>query len=689
MFVANKSKFIDNIKIMAHFITLNGKVTCNQSSVQAATVHVWQANHKAPIGTGAVTEASNGHFTVHATPDAADAVLFITAELTHPGVVLMSVLSPDWLEKIAQNSVVVNELTTVASAFTCAQFFDGLHLSGSPKGIYIAAKNTPNLVDPVTGSWGAVVIDPFNITQNETLARLNTLAALITAYGTVPMTGYNWQQHFLTCATPLGGKRPQNTAEAMVGIAQSPWAHPANLFDLFNKAYPQPKDGFPAKPNSKVPVSRRSAPFVPYLSFAPEDFSMILAFGQGGICAPGKLALDAEGNLWTGLNWMPGAQNGVYQGIGGGLVQLDSTGRLLSPPVTGYTGMGVDGAGWGTAITKDGTCWVSSFNGAIGVYRLEDGAPIMDHIPKHLADLASDLGGMQGIGVAPNGDIWIVGTSSNKMVYFPEGDLSRGRVVPNQDLQNLLSAPFAAAIDQFNRVWITNTNSKSLVRYTHGLPKGKVERFILAGGGRGVALDSKGNCWVACNTSPEFPPTTPTDEISIIEGFALGYPHLQQTLGRHQITGSVFMIPFDADPLDTLDPATHSSGLTPYGDGQLNVPWGISVDGNDDVWVANFFGRGVSFLAGAAPGGRTAGCQTGEVIHTIHSGSIQMLTDVVVDQAGNIWCANNWNLPQTVMQAKPDPAFSTWGGGSGVLVIYGIAKPAQTPLVGPVQAVED
>lgn len=64
-----------------------------------------------------------------------------------------------------------------------------------------------------------------------------------------------------------------------------------------------------------------------------------------------------------------------------------------------------------------------------------------------------------------------------------------------------------------------------------------------------------------------------------------------------------------------------------------------------------------------------------------------MLTDVVVDQAGNLWWANSWNLPQTVMEAKPDPAYSTWGGGSGVVVVYRIAKPAQTPLTGPVSGV--
>ena len=147
------------------------------------------------------------------------------------------------------------------------------------------------------------------------------------------------------------------------------------------------------------------------------------------------------------------------------------------------------------------------------------------------------------------------------------------------------------------------------------------------------------------------------------------------------------MIPSDARPKDTIDKTTHKSNLQAFGDGELSAPWGISVDGNDDVWVANFMGRGVSFMAGASPSGRSDGYKTGDLIHTIHSGSIQMLTDVVVDQAGNIWCANNWNLPQTVMASKPDPAYSTWGGGSGVLVIYGIAKPAQTPLTGPVSSV--
>lgn len=667
---------------MSSQLTLQGNIAYNLSNNLTATVKLWEANNSRPIGEAPVTAAENGRFALAATRTSASSILYITAELENTAVVLLSVLSPNLMDEIAQQGVVVNELTTVASAFTCAQFFSGTQLSGNLQGITIAAKNTPNLVNPITGSWGDVVVNPFNVMQNETLARLNTLAALIATYDTVTIEGYDWQNHFLTYSTPLGGATPQNTAEAMIGIAQSPWAHPTDLFQLFDKAYPLPKDGFPALPGSLVPASRRISPFVPYLSFAPEDFTLILAFGEGGICAPGKLSIDGEGNLWTGLNWMPGAQNGVYQGIGGGLVKLDSTGKLISPPVTGYTGMGVDGAGWGTAVTDKDTCVVTSFNGSIGVYQLEDGTPVVDKETGEPYQFIRNhkVGGLQGIGLAPNGDVWMTGTCTNEMLHFPNGDFSQNPIVQDNNLCNALSSPFAASIDHQNRVWISNTNSKSLVRYSPSVTPPTVERFTLSGGGRGVALDSNGNCWVACNTSPDFPSTLPTDGVSIIEGFALGYPHLAQTTGHQHKTGAVFMIPADANPADTKDDVS----LTPYGDGKLNAPWGVSIDGNDDVWVANFLGRGVSFMAGASNNARTEGFDTGDLIHTIQSGSIQMLTDVVVDQAGNIWCANNWNIPQTVMEAKPEPPYSTWGGGSGVVVIYGIAKPTCTPLVGPV-----
>jgi len=58
---------------------------------------------------------------------------------------------------------------------------------------------------------------------------------------------------------------------------------------------------------------------------------------------------------------------------------------------------------------------------------------------------------------------------------------------------------------------------------------------------------------------------------------------------------------------------------------------------------------------------------------------------VQIDPAGNVWSANNWNLVEAAIAEDPVRATSTWGGGSGLTVIYGIAAPVKTPLIGPVQ----
>ncbi len=257
--------------------------------------------------------------------------------------------------------LVVNELTTAASTFTAARFIKGEEVSGNPLGLRIAAGNAPNLVDPVTGGWGKVLLDPLHSTQTATLATLDTLGSLITA--SVTVANDDWRSRFFKAATPTGGASPKNTLEAIAGIAREPWAHPKDLYALFDEAYPQPKDG-----------ARRAAPFVPYLAWAPPDFALGLCFAGGGVYSNGRFIFDMNGNLWSGQNWMAGSQSGVISSIGGGVVKFSPNGTPLSPPITGFSGMGIDGVGWGTAVTKD-RVWATSFNGKILVMDL-DGKPV-------------------------------------------------------------------------------------------------------------------------------------------------------------------------------------------------------------------------------------------------------------------------------------------------------------------------
>ena len=117
----------------------------------------------------------------------------------------------------------------------------------------------------------------------------------------------------------------------------------------------------------------------------------------------------------------------------------------------------------------------------------------------------------------------------------------------------------------------------------------------------------------------------------------------------------------------------------------LNIPWGLNVDGNDDVWVGNMWGRCVTLLAGDNTVGHPAGTKTGDVIHVFKSGSIQMVTDASIDPAGNVWAANNWNSLEAAAGADPSRPTSTWGGGSGITVIYGVAAPVKPPRIGKVR----
>jgi hypothetical protein len=48
----------------------------------------------------------------------------------------------------------------------------------------IAAGNVPNLVDLGTGGWGKVILDPLNSSMTTTMAKLDTLGSLISAYAT-------------------------------------------------------------------------------------------------------------------------------------------------------------------------------------------------------------------------------------------------------------------------------------------------------------------------------------------------------------------------------------------------------------------------------------------------------------------------------------------------------------------------
>lgn len=639
LFVAQSSFAID----------ISGQATLNHKPLPNAKISLWQTQgFKKPYKLTETTTDQNGAFFIQNVPENPERNVFyvIAKSPDYKGLTLLSILGEHPF-----STQFVNELTTVAASFTFARFFTGNALQGNPQGLLIASYNTPNLVDSKTGSWGSVLTDPINSTENTTLARLNTLAALITA---TTFMEPSWIHELQKACSLTDRTLANDTLEILAAIAYQPWVHSEKIYELFNQAYPQPHSD-----------KRRQAPFAPYLAYSPKDFSLMLKFVAGGIYSPGKLGVDRHGNIWSGLNWLAGSQSGVIRNIGGGTVKLRSDGVTLSPPISGFTGMGVDGIGWGTGVSNN-NIWVTSFNGSIGVMDLE-GNPIAS---EKAFPFDHELGNLMGVGVAKNGDVWIADATKDQLVYFPNGQIQRGKLVHAEGL----SCPFGIAIDDNQDVWVSNTLSNKVIRFPTNNPT-DVQHYQVGGGGtRGVALDSKGNLWVASNFSKGFPPPHIPDGTPIMKQFQISLRHLKTHLHPGERTGVVNVIRPDGS-------IPSGNGYT--ANGAIVVPWGISIDGNDNVWVGNFLGKGVVLLTGDH-NDKTIG----DPIHVFQSGSIEYVTDVVIDPAGNVWVANNWKDLQAVDDNNPDRSTSTWGGGMGIVAIYGVASPVQTPVLGQVQSLE-
>ena len=222
---------------------------------------------------------------------------------------------------------------------------------------------------------------------------------------------------------------------------------------------------------------------------------------------------------------------------------------------------------------------------------------------------------------------------------------------------------------------MSNSQSVTVLRFPADDPS-KVKTFKVGIGARGVALDSKGNLWVASLMSPDFPMPKIPKGVSIMEQFALILEALKHYIAEGKKTGIVSMVRPDGTQ---LNPAGFTGG------GVINTPWGVAIDGNDDVFVSIGLSRGIAMLAGEGAKGHPAGTKPGDLIHVFQGGSIQIPTIGSIDPAGNLWVANNWNSVEAATSADPYPPTSTWGGGSGFTVIYGVAAPVKTPLMGQVR----
>ncbi len=657
-------------------VNLNGQVLGGGAPIANSTVTLWAASDGAPKELAQARTDADGHFAL-TVPDSrgAEDVLYLIAQRGQPAanrasgdnsaIALMTVVGSNPPAKVT-----INEFTTIASVWTHNQFLEGTAIRGHALGLRIAAGNVPNFVDLATGGYGDMIQDGFNSSQTPTMANFATLANVLA--GCVTRVKPEACASLFAAATGPDGRSPTDTLDAVHSIARNAAYRPGRVFALLDAFYPVPQG-----------KHLRATPFMPYLSFAPGAWVLPLKFAGGGYSGGAKVMFDSEGNAWSGANFIVGGQ-GQDALWDGNMSKFAPNGRPLSPITTGFSGGGLLGPGFGTAIDANDRVWMTSTSGQTISLFDKTGKPLS---PPEGYNFGGKLGVMQGIIVTPNGDVWTLDFGKDRVVYMPKGDPSNAKFfceapagTPNKDGPCKLNGPFHLAIDQQDRIWITNAISDTVTRFPASDPS-KVEVFKAGASGKGMAIDSKGNAWVTNTAGDALPLSVKlhllelklTGRLSDVDQVMVNW------LAANPGSGSVTMFRPDG---------SQAPGSPFHGGGSIWGAWAVSIDGNDHVWVSNFAPNGgLTELCGARTETCPPGMKTGDPISPpsgYKGGGMQFLVDASIDPAGDVWVSNNWQDPGSCYDnPKPDEGVSTRCGGQGMIVFYGMAKPVHAPQIGP------
>ncbi|MGH2938073.1 MAG: hypothetical protein ACRDPE_08135 [Solirubrobacterales bacterium] len=539
----------------------------------------------------------------------------------------------------------VNERTTVAMGFAMAQFIGaGGVVVGQNPGLRNAAAMSGDLVD-LGGGLSRVLREFPNGRSTSTLPTFNALANLLTICRRQDVGC----ARLLSKARAPGGAPATDTLSAAVDIARYPWHDVRGLYRL-----------------SLATAHRRGtwSP-APAQGEAPDAWTLALRFegDPPGLDGPGNFAIDAEGNIWVANNYAYDRRPKVPACGSDKVFRFTPTGQTY--PGSPYVGGGLSGVGFGITIDPSNRVWLGNFG-----FEGKGCETEADHYSASVFSLSGktlsppggyEIGGIswpQGTVTDQQGSIWLANCGNASVTKIVEGDpakaLNFGEGLITAGSSVGFERPFGTALNAQGDVFVTGNSSNSVAKLS---PTGKV--LNLAGGGglhlpMGVAGDSNGYMWVSNSkwVVAPCPGKVPKKQV-------------EEDLGKGG--GDVTLLKPSGEPVSE-DPITGAG---------LNNPWGIAVDGADQVWVANFGGQRLSELCGTVPRNCPPGKRRPGAAISPKSGygfdGLVRNTGVAIDPSGNVWLTNNWkNAP---IQTNP--------GGYQIVAYLGLAAPTRSPQIGP------
>jgi hypothetical protein len=615
-------------------IVQSGGTDGNVLPISGARVTLYEATEGSPTILGQATSDGIGAFTINTTKIGTNSTFYATAEMTS-GVVLMVLIGANM-----PSGITINELTTVAAVYCTAQFLQDGQIRGNAFGILGAARMSVNLVYADDGVSSPVLLSSPNGDETNALRSTRSLANLLVPCVRNAPDGC---QPLLDLATPPNGQRPKDTIAAMLNIAR----YPANNVDaLFTQ--------------SKVREL-----YQPALERKPDAWTLAVKVNDSGddknmFGGPANLVFDKLGRAWISNNVVQGTPNSsAYCMVldRDGTPATNSKGKKMSP----FTGGGLWGAGFGVDLDADGNVWIGNFGwggeaydptGSVSKFNSETDALSPQPGAPEAGGYTNKLHKVQQTVVDRDGNVWMSSYGNNSVVVYPGGNEAAAIAFESGNDKTFL--PFGLALAADGTAWVTNSEIANSGIDHFEIVDGAVKRIgepTRAGANnKGIVIDSQGTIWVASGADDFVYAFTP-------EGKLIGS----------------------------------------FNGGGVKGPWGVALDGDDNVWVANFgpihagsiFDGRLTVLTGAKGTklGEPISPPSGYTLHTagdpalLHDGTplyagdgpecfIPMMrtTAVRVDASGNVWTCNNWK-PNFNIDIDTNP------GGDGMVIFIGLAKP--------------
>ncbi|HEY4270966.1 MAG TPA: hypothetical protein VGM65_03100 [Candidatus Udaeobacter sp.] len=647
--LASAAMFMATLSVpSASGTTLNGIVqtgaTCSTQPLAHVHVTLFEATTGQPTVIGQATTDESGHFSIPSPNNMSSSIFYVSADVGGR-VEFLTILGTR-----LPATVTINELSTVAASYSMAQFYKTDVISGNSFGLQIAAGMNDNIITPVTGESSFVLLSSPNADETNSLRSTRSLANLLAACvhdGSVTST-------FLDLARPPRGPAPRTTAQALADLTRNPWQNVEAIYAL----------------------TKLSDSYEPVLERMPDAWTVTVKVNDTGddahlFAGLGNLVFDSRGYAWITNNTIQGTPySGQFMAVlkPNGKPSDGTNGTPLSP----LTGGGLLGGGYGVTIDPQGAVWVGNFGwgppNCTTCFPTPDGNGSVSEFTASGTPISGPNGyqggpvRVQGMAADAEGNIWITSYGTDSVYVFLGGD-------PNNSVsyqQYSGSQPFGVVLAADGTAWVTNgggldgQDPRSVAKYAlvNGALQQQFQHF-LGQALKGLALDSRGNAWVTS-----------------------------------QGNNTIYAIRPDGTQLGK------------FAGGGVDGPWGVTVDGEDNVWVAdfgplqpgsNFTSGRISELCGINRAARPPGKRLGDPIspptgYTVPSAGSQVLlhngdllygygplaqpsfaplmrlTNVVIDQAGNIWALNNWK-PDFDIDACCNP------GGDGAVIFVGLAPP--------------